>query len=79
MTFCILLFQSIRSILLLVYIRLLEYIGYLCVFKNIYIQGFSLYFREKQNSKKEERRRKKEQNYLARCKSKFNSNIIFNL
>ena len=33
MTFCILLLQTIRSILLLVYIRFLECTGYLCVFK----------------------------------------------
>ena len=34
--------------LLLVYIRLLEWTGYLCIFKNVYIQGYSLYFLNKQ-------------------------------
>ena len=36
--------------LLLVYIRLLECIGYLCVLKNVYIEGYSLYFLIKQDS-----------------------------
>ena len=35
--------------LLLVYIRLLECTGYLCVFKNVYIQDYSFYFLNKQD------------------------------